>query len=115
MRYISYRKDATMDHQASGLSRKIMKRVRGHGRGDMVFTWKDFKDLGTRGSIDVALHRLAKVGKLRRVGRGMYDLPPASCCADRPRPVRMPFSTPSAAMMAWTLSPTTLPQPTRLA
>jgi len=75
-----------MDHQASGLSRKIMKRVRGHGRGDMVFTWKDFKDLGTRGSIDVALHRLAKVGKLRRVGRGMYDLPRASKLLRGPAP-----------------------------
>lgn len=53
---------------------KIMKRVRAKGRG-WAFTPKDFVDLGTRGSVDMALSRLAKTGKIRRVGRGIYDYP----------------------------------------
>lgn len=53
---------------------KIMKRVRGKGRG-WAFTPKDFIDFGTRGSVDMALSRLAKAGKIRRVGCGVYDFP----------------------------------------
>jgi len=30
---------------------------------------------GTQGSIDMALSRLAKLGEIRRVGRGLYDYP----------------------------------------
>lgn len=53
---------------------RIMKRVRGKGRG-WAFTPKDFIDFGTRGSVDMALSRLAKSGQIRRVGRGIYDYP----------------------------------------
>jgi hypothetical protein len=53
---------------------RIMKRIRGKGRG-WVFTPKHFIDLGTRGSIDMALSRLAKAGDIRRIGRGLYDYP----------------------------------------
>jgi hypothetical protein len=53
---------------------RIMKRVRGKGRG-WVFTPKHFVDFGTRGSVDVALSRLAKAGEIRRIGRGLYDYP----------------------------------------
>ncbi|MDJ0641982.1 MAG: DUF6088 family protein [Erythrobacter sp.] len=58
----------------SAVTDKIMKRVRGKGRG-WAFTPKDFIDFGTRGSVDMALSRLAKAGKIRRVGRGVYDFP----------------------------------------
>ncbi|HLY91353.1 MAG TPA: DUF6088 family protein [Acetobacteraceae bacterium] len=51
-----------------------MKRVRGKGRG-WVFTPKHFIDLGTRGSVDMALSRLAQAGSIRRIGRGLYDYP----------------------------------------
>lgn len=53
---------------------KITKRVRGKGRG-WVFTPKDFLDLGTRASVDMALSRLAAAGSVRRIGRGLYDYP----------------------------------------
>ena len=53
---------------------RIMKRVRGKGRG-WVFTPRDFIDFGTRGSVDMALSRLAQAGDIRRVGRGLYDYP----------------------------------------
>lgn len=58
----------------SAVADKIIKRVRGKGRG-WAFTPKDFIDFGTRGSVDMALSRLAKSGKIRRVGRGLYDYP----------------------------------------
>lgn len=58
----------------SAIADKIMKRVRGKGRG-WVFTPKDFIDFGTRGSVDMALSRLVQAGTIRRVGRGLYDYP----------------------------------------
>ena len=62
----------------AGVASKIMKIARGHGRGDWVCSAKDFLDLGSRTAVDQALSRLAKAGKLRRVGRGLYDLPRAN-------------------------------------
>lgn len=58
----------------SAMTDRIMKRVRGKGRG-WVFTPKHFTDFGTRGSIDMALSRLAKAGNIRRIDRGLYDYP----------------------------------------
>lgn len=58
----------------TGMTDRIMKRIRGKGRG-WVFTPRHFVDLGTRGSIDMALSRLAKAGDIRRLGRGLYDYP----------------------------------------
>lgn len=42
---------------------------------DAVFGPKDFLDLGTRNAIGLALMRLQQEGVIRRVGRGLYDLP----------------------------------------
>lgn len=58
----------------SAMADKIMKRIRGKGRG-WVFTPKHFLDFGTRGSVDMAMSRLAQSGAIRRVGRGLYDYP----------------------------------------
>jgi len=58
----------------TSVSDKILKRVRGKGRG-WVFTPKDFIDFGTRASIDMAMSRLAQSGAIRRIGRGLYDYP----------------------------------------
>ncbi len=58
----------------SAVTDKIMKRVRGKGRG-WAFTPKDFLDLGTRASIDMALTRLVQANQIRRIGRGLYDYP----------------------------------------
>ncbi len=52
---------------------KILKRMRA-SRG-AVFSAKDFLDLGTRASVDQALARVARAGKARRLGRGLYDVP----------------------------------------
>ena len=48
----------------SAMADKIMKRVRAKGRG-WVFTPKHFIDFGTRGSVDMALSRLAQAGEIR--------------------------------------------------
>lgn len=73
----------------TGIADKIMKRVRAKGRGRWVCTPKDLLDLGSRAAVDQALSRLAKSGDLRRVARGMYDLPRISGVLKRPVPVDM--------------------------
>jgi hypothetical protein len=53
---------------------KILARIRRWGRG-CVFTPKDFVDLASRGSVDMALKSLTDEGTIRRVLRGIYDFP----------------------------------------
>lgn len=43
-----------------------------------AFTPSAFAGLGTRASIDMALMRLTKAGKIERIGRGLYVVPKAS-------------------------------------
>ncbi|MDM8008198.1 MAG: DUF6088 family protein [Phycisphaerae bacterium] len=57
--------------------RKIETRISRLGPGS-VFTPKDLLDLGSRGSVDVALSKLAKAGKIRRLSRGLYEYPKSS-------------------------------------
>ena len=64
----------------------IMKRVSAYDSGRWVCTPKDFLDLGSRQAIDQALSRLVKVGRLRRVGYGFYDVPRMSRVLRRPAP-----------------------------
>jgi len=59
------------------IENQIVRRIYGNGRG-WAFSPKDFSDLGTRSSIDVALHRLLTKETIRRVIRGIYDYPPYS-------------------------------------
>ena len=53
---------------------KIISRIYGRGKGCVV-TPGDFADLGSRQAVDLALHRLAKKGTMRRLARGLYDYP----------------------------------------
>ena len=61
-----------------GIADKIMQRVSVHDSGRWVSTPKDFLDLGSREAVDQALSRLAKAGRLRRVGHGLYAVPRTS-------------------------------------
>ena len=61
----------------TAMADRIMKRIRGKGRG-WVFTPKHFIDFGSRGSVDVAISRLAQSGSIRRLSRGLYDYPPSA-------------------------------------
>src|SRR6266545_2392561 len=56
------------------IDKSIISRIRGSGAGS-VFSPKQFLDLGNRSAVGVALHRLVKAGKIRRIRRGLYDLP----------------------------------------
>ena len=56
------------------IENKALSRIYGHGRG-WCFSQIDFSDLGPRGSIDSALHRLERKGTIRRISRGLYEYP----------------------------------------
>ena len=58
----------------TGIADRIMKRTLEHKAG-WVCTPKDFDDLGSPAAVDQALSRLAKAGRLRRIGQGLYDAP----------------------------------------
>ena len=53
---------------------RILTRIRKRGRGSVLVPG-DFLDLGSREAVDLALHRLAKKGTVRRLARGVYDYP----------------------------------------
>lgn len=53
---------------------RILGRIRRKPAG-YAFSPKDFLDLGSRGSIDMALSTLVQAGLVRRVSRGIYDCP----------------------------------------
>lgn len=40
-----------------------------------AFTARDFLDLGSQGTVFMALSTLARLGKIRRISRGVYDYP----------------------------------------
>lgn len=56
------------------IENKALNRIYGKGRG-WAFSKKDFADMGHHRAIDMALIRLSKKGKVRRVIRGIYDYP----------------------------------------
>lgn len=59
---------------ARPIDARILATLQRRGAGT-VFVPNEFLGLGTRTAIDVALHRLVARGAIRRLGRGVYDLP----------------------------------------
>lgn len=53
---------------------RIVAAIHSRGRGS-VFVPADFLEIGSREAVDVALHRLARQGTIRRLARGVYDFP----------------------------------------
>ncbi len=53
---------------------QILRRITA-SRGDRVFIAGDFLDLGSRNTVDAALSRHARAGRIRKLARGLYDLP----------------------------------------
>jgi hypothetical protein len=49
-----------------------------------VWTPRDFVDLGNRAAVDKTLQRLATLGELRRIDRGLYDQPRKNKLTGRP-------------------------------
>jgi len=60
--------------EPQAVEKSILAFIRRRGRG-CVFVPADFLDLGSRESIDVALHNLTHGGLIRRLARGVYDYP----------------------------------------
>lgn len=52
----------------------ILNRIHGRGSGSVAVP-SDFLDLGSRRAVDLALHRMAKQGVIRRLARGLYHYP----------------------------------------
>lgn len=53
---------------------RIVAAIHSRGRGS-VFVPADYLDIGSREAVDVALHRLTRQGTIRRLARGVYELP----------------------------------------
>jgi len=58
---------------AGKMARRIAAKVRGHP--GWVFTPFDFLDLGSPHSVGMTLTRLVRARQLRRLARGLYDVP----------------------------------------
>jgi hypothetical protein len=56
------------------IQKKVLRLVLAGGPG-WVFTPADLLGVGSRAAIDQALSRLARAGEVRRLGRGLYDVP----------------------------------------
>lgn len=65
------------------LKARILERIR---QDDLIGVWtpNDFLDLGSRAGIDKALQRLAADSKIRRIDRGLYDLPRVNQLTGKP-------------------------------
>ncbi|OYT90555.1 MAG: hypothetical protein CFE43_17615 [Burkholderiales bacterium PBB3] len=71
------RKPANVSAPAVTLSRQLAQRVTRCVRKEpeRVFSPADFLDLGTPHAVGMALSRMVRAGALRRVARGLYDVP----------------------------------------
>ena len=69
----------------SAVQDQILARIRERDRG-RVFIPKDFLDLGSRDAADQALSRLARLGDIERLGRGLYLYPWKSTTATASAP-----------------------------
>ena len=63
--------------KSSGISKRLAQRIAKQSRSEpgRVFTPFDFRDLGTPQSVGMACLRLVREGNLRRLARGLYDVP----------------------------------------
>jgi hypothetical protein len=65
------------------LKRAVLDRIR-RDKSIQVWTPNDFLDLGARTAVDKVLQRLALSRDLRRIGRGLYDLPHVNTLTGKP-------------------------------
>lgn len=83
------------EKKLQSIDSRMLARIQRRGRGSVVVPG-DFFDLGSREAVDLALHRLARKGTIRRLARGVYDYP-------KEHPVLGPLS-PSADTVARALA-----------
>lgn len=63
-----------MGKHAQSIDSKILSRITA-AAPDTVFSPRQFLDLGSRDAVDKALSRHSRAGTLRKVARGLYDVP----------------------------------------
>ena len=63
-----------MGKHVQSIDSQVLDRIRDKGTG-AVFRAADFFDIGCRSAIDQALSRQSRAGTIRRIARGLYDLP----------------------------------------
>ena len=63
-----------MGKHTQSVDTQILDRIRARGPG-YVFTAADLLDVGGRDAVDQALSRNCRAGNIRKVARGIYDLP----------------------------------------
>jgi hypothetical protein len=68
--------------QDTDLRSRLLSRIA--SSPDEVWTPRDFADLGNRAAVDKTLQRLATLGDLRRIDRGLYDQPRKNKLTGRP-------------------------------
>jgi hypothetical protein len=73
---------------------KVLDRLQ--AANGQIFSVADFLDLGPRPTVDQALSRLARQGKINRVRRGLYELPRIGKLLNRPM-----TQSPDALARAW--------------
>lgn len=59
---------------AQTMKKQVLERIR-RFEPSRAFMAKDFLDIASRGTIDMALSSLVRDGKVRRIRRGLYDVP----------------------------------------
>jgi hypothetical protein len=59
---------------ANPIDRAMLARIKSREKG-WIFSPTDFLDLGSRHAVDKALSRMAITGTVRRLARGLYDVP----------------------------------------
>jgi hypothetical protein len=79
---------------ANPISDKVLDRLQ--SANGQIFSVADFLDLGPRPTVDQALSRLARQGKINRVRRGLYELPRIGKLLNRPI-----TQSPDALARAW--------------
>lgn len=66
-----------MGKHTQSIDSKVLSRIKAAGHGP-VFGARSFLDLGSRDAVDQALSRHARAGTVRKIARGLYDLPRTS-------------------------------------
>ena len=72
-----------MTASATSIQSAIQSRIRAP-KTPRIWTADDFADLGSRSAVDLALHRLASTGDVRRIARGLYDVPGVNSLTGKP-------------------------------
>lgn len=77
--------NASWTHRGPHLDIKagIISRMK-HDKSVRVWTPNDLLDLGSRSAVDKALQRLARANDIRRINRGLYDVPRTNQLTGKP-------------------------------